>query len=410
MQNINLVAKLYLESENDNDEIIENDDDYNEEFFLKENSDKEFVLFEFNNSQLNVVQEHLTLKDEEIDYYQDISIELPYDTMFILIKKELLAQDENNYLNQIDQLLKEKNELKQTNLKLTQNLQETQKPRVTVCENKKNEKDEKNSQSKPNELQLLLNTQKEKVINLGDNNKELQSQIDDYIKGFDQKRKEIKNKNNVLVITKHKLLELNQEVVKKANNVFKNDLFFQKNELINHIRNRTNSIMLQLINTNIQIDKLISENNALQNKLKSTQIKILTQETPKLTNIQEPNLKKTIIFPHENVELKINRNTLPNYYTTENKKRENFITTSMTIFPSQQERVKKETMILEIESNLYKLQKERDTLYNNLSKFPEFPKQKEIISQKNVLEDLITELNSKINLQKKKLRELNKLN
>ena len=82
-------------------------------------------------------------------------------------------------------------------------------------------------------------------------------------------------------------------------------------------------------------------------------------------------------------------------------------TTTMDIFPSQKEQIMKESKILEIETALYKLQKERDKLNDDLSKIPEFPKKQAQINKRRSLELSIEEFNSKINFHKQKLRELN---
>ena len=70
---------------------------------------------------------------------------------------------------------------------------------------------------------------------------------------------------------------------------------------------------------------------------------------------------------------------------------------------------KKESLILEIESELYKLQRERDKLNDDLFKLPEFPKKKIEINQRRELELKIEKYNKEINEQKVKLRELNKI-
>ena len=82
---------------------------------------------------------------------------------------------------------------------------------------------------------------------------------------------------------------------------------------------------------------------------------------------------------------------------------------TMNIFPCQKEQVKKESLILEIESKLYKLQRERDKLNDELFKLPEFPKKKIEINQRRELELKIEKYNKEINEQKLKLRELNKI-
>ena len=82
---------------------------------------------------------------------------------------------------------------------------------------------------------------------------------------------------------------------------------------------------------------------------------------------------------------------------------------TMNIFPCQKEQVKKESLIVEIESKLYKLQRERDKLNDELFKLPEFPKKKIEINQRRELELKIEQYNKNINDQKTKLRELNKV-
>ena len=86
---------------------------------------------------------------------------------------------------------------------------------------------------------------------------------------------------------------------------------------------------------------------------------------------------------------------------------EKTFTTTRDIFPSQKEQILKESKILEIETALYKLQKERDKLNDDLSKIPEFPKKKDQINKRRSLELVIDDYNSKINKHKQKLRELN---
>ena len=64
----------------------------------------------------------------------------------------------------------------------------------------------------------------------------------------------------------------------------------------------------------------------------------------------------------------------------------------MNIFPCQKEQVKKESLILEIESELYKLQRERDKLNDDLFKLPEFPKKKKENESKSIFNKSLIEI------------------
>lgn len=81
---------------------------------------------------------------------------------------------------------------------------------------------------------------------------------------------------------------------------------------------------------------------------------------------------------------------------------------TMNMFPCEKEHIKKESLILEIESELLKLQREKNKLNDDLNKLPEFPKKKIEINQRRELELKIERYEKNINDQKTKLRELNK--
>ena len=84
----------------------------------------------------------------------------------------------------------------------------------------------------------------------------------------------------------------------------------------------------------------------------------------------------------------------------------NKTTKSIGVFPSQIKSMANEKEILELESQLYNLQKERDRVNDEYLKFPEFPKKREEINAKRKMEIKLEEMNKEIHLNKLKIREL----
>ena len=99
-------------------------------------------------------------------------------------------------------------------------------------------------------------------------------------------------------------------------------------------------------------------------------------------------------FSKNNKENVIQRNTKGN------------ITTSVGVFPSQLKSIVNEREILNLESKLFNLQKERDLINDEYLKFPEYPKKREEINAKRKIEIKLEEMNKEISLQKLKIREL----
>ena len=77
-------------------------------------------------------------------------------------------------------------------------------------------------------------------------------------------------------------------------------------------------------------------------------------------------------------------------------------------FPSEAEIIKNEAKINKIEQQIIEFQKERDKYNDELSKFPEHPKQQSLIHQKINIENIINNLNFRINSCKKEVREIKK--
>ena len=105
--------------------------------------------------------------------------------------------------------------------------------------------------------------------------------------------------------------------------------------------------------------------------------------------------KNNRIFPNNNKENKIIRNTVGSN-----------ITTSVGVFPSQLKAIENEREILNMESKLFNLQKERDFINDEYLKYPEYPKKREEINAKRKIEIKLEEMNKEISLQKLKIREL----
>ena len=93
---------------------------------------------------------------------------------------------------------------------------------------------------------------------------------------------------------------------------------------------------------------------------------------------------------------------------TNNKRRnnKNNISTNSGVFPSQLKSIANEREILNLESQLFNLQKERDLVNDEYLKYPEYPKKREEINAKRKIEMKLEEMNKEISLQKLKIREL----
>ena len=91
-----------------------------------------------------------------------------------------------------------------------------------------------------------------------------------------------------------------------------------------------------------------------------------------------------------------------------NQRKNNFdkIKNNVGVFPSQIKGIQNEREILELESQLFNLQKQRDLINDEYLKFPEYPKKREEINAKRKVEMKLEEMNKEISLQKLKIREL----
>ena len=106
----------------------------------------------------------------------------------------------------------------------------------------------------------------------------------------------------------------------------------------------------------------------------------------------------------------VDNNNRKNKFNNKRKNNLNNITTNVGVFPSQLKVIANEREILNLESQLFNLQKERDLVNDEYLKYPEYPKKREEINAKRKIEIKLEEMNKEISLQKLKIRELKNKN
>ena len=155
--------------------------------------------------------------------------------------------------------------------------------------------------------------------------------------------------------------------------------------------------------------KRIQRNNDLDNNLNSF------QEQNSNSRINQEYMKNKIDYNNnENIDEEMkNNDKVENINDNDNipkktfsSKRKNNITTNVGVFPSQLNAIANEREILNLESQLFNLQKERDLINDEYLKYPEYPKKREEINAKRKVEMKLEEMNKEISLQKLKIREL----
>ena len=112
----------------------------------------------------------------------------------------------------------------------------------------------------------------------------------------------------------------------------------------------------------------------------------------------------------DNFTVDNNNNNRKNKFNNKRKNNLNNITTNVGVFPSQLKVIANEREILNLESQLFNLQKERDLVNDEYLKYPEYPKKREEINAKRKIEIKLEEMNKEISLQKLKIRELKNKN
>ena len=168
-----------------------------------------------------------------------------------------------------------------------------------------------------------------------------------------------------------------------------------------------------------RIKRNITDSHNL-NKNNNNNFNTYEKSKTKIKNIPEVIKNNNYYIDNEindniNEEDNINNNykNINNYSTYSNNKEKinkrntiGGITTSVGVFPSQLKSIANEREILNLESSLFNLQKERDLINDEYLKFPEYPKKREEINAKRKVEIKLDEMNKEISSLKLKIREL----
>ena len=155
-------------------------------------------------------------------------------------------------------------------------------------------------------------------------------------------------------------------------------------------------------------------NNYMNNNLNNFGEQKIQNETEKNNNDYKENEINNNINDYEENNYNNYYNNKNNFHTFSKNNKENQnqrsskgnITTSVGVFPSQLKSLENEREILNLESKLFNLQKERDLVNDEYLKYPEYPKKREEINAKRKIEIRLEEMNKEISLQKLKIREL----
>jgi hypothetical protein len=205
--------------------------------------------------------------------------------------------------------------------------------------------------------------------------------------------KEIQSKNELLEEYKQEIE--NRKVIyepkKHYSDIKKENL--REKEAIQHIHNNSmheDPVRNNYLNRNTRLPQAPKKNNYSFNNDTKNEISFVTEVSLTTNNNAPINTKSSFIGGSRS------------HYTNNE--------TNINILPSQKDIIKKESRILDIETKLYTLQQEREKISSELSRLPEFPKQKAQILKKKNFELSIQDFNAQINALKGELRELNAIN
>ena len=175
-------------------------------------------------------------------------------------------------------------------------------------------------------------------------------------------------------------------------------------------RNNINNYNINSNNNNINNNY---ENNNNSNNYEKPKIKKNTEISKNEYYNKDKEIKdNNNVYEESNSVVNNYKNNYSTYSNSINKeitnKRSttNSITTSVGVFPSQLKSIVNEREILNLESDLFNLQKERDLINDEYLKYPEYPKKREEINSKRKVEIKLEEMNKEISLLKLKIREL----
>lgn len=434
------------EDEEDEDDIIINDEfsDENDTTImvnLVPDSLNKMKVFDIK-TQLEIIntkQSIQQLTTQQIDS-RDIHIELPNSSKLVYQEKEVSLEKE--YINKIKKLSKENKELKQNNEKLEKEIKEMAeeiKASNDIIENEK-------QKSKNDSVQKLEPYIKEyeaitkKTTQLEDNNKRLMRQVDNYKLEYDKLQNDLQFKSQKIEELNMKISQIESQLNKneindsdnKQNDTKDNgETIEESNKLLTKLENQLSIAIDQLhqfTNDNFKLKQELSKSRIptpliIDNSNNNNGNNYNTNNSNSKSRINNENDKELEIesnYKHQlnntrhhktNSEYKLNQiQQSPDISDTTYIKKKNTTNYNSnetnSLFTTQFETAMKESKILEIETTLYKLQKERDKLTEELARLPEYPKHRNVINKKRTLEISIKDYNGKIEKNKQKISEI----
>jgi predicted nucleic acid-binding Zn-ribbon protein len=383
------IEKLKLELENKKKEEINYKASYDSIMFEYDTLNKKFEeikeKFKLNENSINEIEK---LKNENENYKNKINdLNLNINSLENKIKEiENLKQKENNEYREA-----------KTSLELMKNNYNEVKTQYDVLLMKINSLNEENYSLKRELLLYKNNNSLNRIYN---------NQIDNNL--------DLPIQNNFMILQKNKNYNSKGKIIRSSY-----DIINEENKTNNNKSMITKTKDLNLNNLNND-----SNNNSEKNN-KIKQIETITNSHRKFIGINQNDSSGvssllTINIDNNNKDKdKINNNknniNIINYNNNNTPIKKKKIIRQKSVpsgninnFPSEAEMIKNEAKINKIEQQIVNYLKERDKYNDELSKFPEFPKQQSLIHQKNNVENIINNLNFKINSCKKDIREIKK--
>ena len=157
--------------------------------------------------------------------------------------------------------------------------------------------------------------------------------------------------------------------------------------------------------------KRIKRNNELENNINNFQEQNINTKGSRdfkknKVDYNNDKIEEEVKNNDKNDVLNESENNIAKNINNRRKNNLDNITTKVGVFPSQMKTIANEREILNLESQLFNLQKERDLVNDEYLKYPEYPKKREEINAKRKIEIKLEEMNKEISLQKLKIREL----
>ena len=314
---------------------------------------------------------------------------------------EKLKNENENYKNKINELNVKVNSLENT-IKDLENINEKNKTENREIKNSlelmKNNYNEVKTQY--DVLLMKINTineenyslKRELLLYKNSNNNNI-NRLNDYDKMENNKNLQVKNNFSMLQ--------------KNKNNNSKGKIIRSSYEITSEDYNKNSMLIKKDISFNIPNNNInpIIKNNSNLNKNKP--IETITNSHRKFIGINQNDSSGVSSLLTINIDAHKDNNS-GNIINKKKKivRQKSLPSGNLDIFPSEAEIIKNEAKINKIEHQIIEFQKERDKYNDELSKFPEHPKQQSLIHQKINIENIINNLNFRINSCKKEVREI----